>query len=128
MKIFVDTSAFCALTIPKDQHNLRAKFLYEQLRSRQAVIYTSDYVLDEVYTLLNTRGSHRTSVRFMEQVSKSNLVILRVTEAVEEEAKNIFRRFEDKKLSFTDCTRFALIHQNRIEAAFAFDKHFKHHP
>lgn len=73
MKVFVDTSAFCALTIPKDQHNLRAKSLYEQLKERKAVIYTSDYVLDEVYTLLKTRGSHQTSVKFMDQINKSNI-------------------------------------------------------
>lgn len=128
MKVFVDTSAFCALTIPKDQHNLRAKSLYEQLRERKTLIYTSDYVLDEVYTLLKTRGSYQTSVNFMDQINKSNIVILRITGEVEEEAKDIFRRFEDKKLSFTDCTSFALINQNSIEAVFAFDKHFRYHP
>ncbi len=128
MKIFIDTGAFCALTIPKDNYNLKAKSTYNQLKKHRAIIYTSDYVLDEVYTLLKTRGSYKTSIKFMDQINKSHIIILRVTEEVEEDAKNIFRRFEDKKLSFTDCTSFALINQFSIKAVFAFDKHFRYHP
>lgn len=127
MKVFIDTSAFCALTIPKDQHNLKAKSLYNQLKEDKAFLSTSDYVLDEVYTLLKTRGSHRTSVDFMDQINKSHIILLRVTEEVEENTKVIFRRFEDKRLSFTDCTSFALINQFGIEAVFAFDEHFRYH-
>jgi len=128
VKIFIDTGAFCALTIPKDNYNLKAKSTYNQLKKHRAIIYTSDYVLDEVYTLLKTRGSYKTSIKFMDQINKSHIIILRVTEEVEENAKNIFRRFEDKKLSFTDCTSFALINQFSIKAVFAFDKHFRYHP
>jgi predicted nucleic acid-binding protein len=36
--------------------------------------------------------------------------------------------FQDRRLSFTDCTSFALIDQANIEAVFAFDEHFKYHP
>lgn len=128
MKVFIDTSAFCALTISKDQHNLKAKSLYRELQEHNPIIYTSNYVLDEVYTLLKNRASHRTAVKFMDETNKSNLILLRVTEEVEEDAKVIFRRFEDKRLSFTDCTSFVLIKQLAMEAVFAFDEHFKYHP
>lgn len=128
MKVFVDTSAFCALTIPEDQHNLRAKSIYNKIKERGVVIHASDYVLDEVYTLLKSRGSHQTSIRFMDQIDKSHIVVLRITEEAETEAKDIFRRYKERKLSFTDCTSFALINQNSIEAVFAFDKHFRYHP
>ncbi|MDO8746227.1 MAG: PIN domain-containing protein, partial [Thermodesulfovibrionales bacterium] len=128
MKVFIDTSAFCALTIPKDQHNYLAKSIHKQLNEQKTLLYTSDYVMDEVYTLLKTRGSHRTAVDFMDQINKSHIILLRVTEDVEESAKVIFGRFEDKRLSFTDCTSFALINQFGIEAVFAFDEHFRYHP
>ena len=128
MRIFIDTSAFCAFTIPKDQHNTSAKALYKIIQKDKAAIYTSDYVLDEVYTLLKTRGSHATSVKFMDEIARSHIIILRVTEEIEASAKLIFRRFEDKRLSFTDCTSFALINQFGIEAVFAFDEHFRYHP
>ncbi|BBO19195.1 nucleic acid-binding protein [Candidatus Brocadia pituitae] len=128
MKVFIDTSAFCALTIPKDQYNLTAKGLYKQTQERNAIIYSSDYVMDEVYTLLKTRSNHATSVKFMDQVDKSGVIILRITEDIEAYAKTIFRQFKDKKLSFTDCTSFALINQFDLDAVFAFDEHFRYHP
>lgn len=128
MKVFIDTSAFFALTIPKDQHNLRAKSLYNQLKEYKALFYTSDYVLDEVYTLLKTRGSHRTAVNFMDQINKTGISFLRITEELEEYAKDIFKRFDDRRLSFTDCTSFALINQLEVKAVFAFDEHFRYHP
>ena len=127
MKVFIDTGAFCALTIPKDEHNQKAKFILKQLKERKAILYTSDYVLDEVYTLLKTRASHTTSVKFMDELQKISIIILRITQGIEESAKAIFRQFEDKRLSFTDCSSFALINHFGIDAVFAFDEHFRYH-
>lgn len=127
MKVFVDTSAFCALAIPKDQNNTNAKAFQAKLQEQKAAIYTSDYVLDETYTLLKMRSNHSTSVKFMDEIDKSHINILRITEDIETDAKAIFRKFEDKKLSFTDCTSFALINQFRLDAVFAFDEHFRYH-
>jgi len=128
LKVFIDTGAFCALTIPKDQHNLTAKSFFKQIQKDKAVIYTSDYVLDETYTLLKTRSSHATAIKFMEQMDKSQINILRITEDIEESAKALFKKFDDRRLSYTDCTSFALINHLGIEAVFAFDEHFKYHP
>jgi predicted nucleic acid-binding protein len=127
LKVFIDTSAFCALTVPKDQFNSTAKIIYKQIQDKKSYIYSSDYVLDEVYTLLKTRGSHAVSVRFMEEIQESHIIILRITEDIEEAAKTIFRQLPDKRLSFTDCTSFALINHFDIEAVFAFDEHFRYH-
>ena len=128
MKVFIDTGAFCALTIPKDEHNQKAKSIHKQLKDRHAILYSSDYVLDEVYTLLKTRASHTTSVKFMDELQKISIIILRITQGIEESAKAIFRQFEDKRLSFTDCSSFALINHFGIDAVFAFDEHFRYHP
>ena len=128
MKVFIDTGAFCALAIPKDQHNTTAKTIYKQIHNDKATICTSDYVLDETYTLLKTRSSHTTAVKFMSQMDKCNITILRVTEDIEESAKSIFRKFDDKRLSYTDCISFALINHFGIEVVFAFDEHFRYHP
>lgn len=128
MKVFIDTSAFCTLAIPKDQYNSTAKAIYRQTQERNAILYSSDYVLDETYTLLKTRNSHATFIRFMDQIDRSRITILRITEEIEVSAKSIFKQFEDKKLSFTDCTSFAWINHFDIDAVFAFDKHFRYHP
>ncbi|OGQ56328.1 MAG: hypothetical protein A3J24_07715 [Deltaproteobacteria bacterium RIFCSPLOWO2_02_FULL_53_8] len=128
MKVYIDTSAFCALTNPKDRHNLRAKEIYLGLEAARPIIHTSDYVLDEIYTLLRIRASHNAAVNFMNGMDKSNIIVLRMSEDIIEAAKTIFRRYDDKKLSFTDCTSFALINNFCIDAVFAFDEHFKYQP
>lgn len=128
MKVFVDTSAFCALAIPKDKNNSRAKFLHQQIQEKKAILYTSDYVLDEVYTLLKVRDCHATSVRFMDEINKTHISILRMTDDIEQIAKAIFKKFDDKRLSFTDCTSFAFINHLGINTVFAFDEHFRYHP
>ncbi|MFH0725808.1 MAG: PIN domain-containing protein [Pseudomonadota bacterium] len=128
MKVFIDTSAFCALAIPHDKHNDAAKSHYTQIHKRKALLYTSDYVLDETYTLLKMRGSHETAVKFMTQLETIAIILLSVTDDITEAAKAIFRKFEDRKLSYTDCTSFALINHFGINAVFAFDDHFRYHP
>lgn len=128
MKVFIDTGAFCALAIPKDQHNSKAKSIYKQIQKDKAIICTSDYILDETYTLLKMRGSHATAVKFMDRIDQCNMTVLRVTGNIEGAAKVVFRKFDDRKLSYTDCTSFALINCTGIEAVFSFDEHFKYHP
>jgi uncharacterized protein len=129
LKVFIDTGAFCALTIPKDKHNNTAKLLYKQIQNERSALFTSDYVLDEVYTLLKARSSHAIAVKFMNQIEEnSHITVLYMTEAIEKQAKSIFKRFEDKRLSFTDCTSFAFINSLHIAGVFAFDDHFRYHP
>jgi hypothetical protein len=37
----------------------------------------------------------------------------------------IFRKYDLPRLSFTDCTGFALINAHRIDHVFSFDEHFR---
>jgi len=67
VKVFVDTSAFCALTIPKDQYNHLAKSIYKKILKNRVTFFTSNYILDEVYTLLKMRSRHRGQVTSLGQ-------------------------------------------------------------
>ena len=125
--MFIDTSAFCALTTPRDLHNQTAKAIYKQFPKGKTAFYTSDYVLDEVYTLLKIRSNQAVAVKFMDRIAKSSLIVLRVADTIDEAAKAIFRQYDDKRLSFTDCTSFALINEFNLDAVFAFDSHFNYH-
>jgi len=128
LKVFIDTGAFCALTIPHDQHNNAAKSHYKEIHKERALLYTSDYVLDETYTLLKMRSSHETAVKFMTQLEAVAITVFSVTADITEAANALFRKFEDRKLSYTDCTSFALINHFGMNAVFAFDEHFRYHP
>jgi predicted nucleic acid-binding protein len=123
VKIFIDTSAFCGAAIPADPHNAAAKEIFIAIR-KQGVLYTSNYGLDETYTLLNARAGHRQAVTFIDSFAVSGINMLRVTESVERAAVSIFTHYDTPRLSFTDCTSFALVNAHRLDHVFAFDKHF----
>jgi len=50
--IFVDTGAFLARYLARDQHHAFARKAWQQLPSRPWRVLTSNFVLDETFTLL----------------------------------------------------------------------------
>lgn len=124
--IFVDTSAFLALEDRRDAHHAEAlDFRDDCFRSGEALV-TSDYVLDESYTIIRRRTGHGVAVGFGEDIRGSRLIrVEHVTHEVVETAWRLFKTYDDHDFSFTDCTCFALMQHLRIDAAFAFDKHFR---
>ena len=124
--IFVDTSAFLALENRQDSHHFKAvHFKDDCLKSGQLLI-TSDYVLDESYTIIRLRASHTLSVQFGENLRKSRLIRIEyLTPEIIEKAWRLFKTFSDHDFSFTDCTSFALMERLHISTAFTFDAHFR---
>jgi len=120
--IFVDTGAWAALFVPADSLHQTAR---KWLRENRDRLVTSDYVVDEVLTLLKTRFSAQGSIRagqalFSEHFSQ----LVYLTSEDVERAWKIFRSHADKRWSFTDCASLAVMERMRISRAFAFDRHF----
>ncbi len=123
--IFVDTGAFLARYLARDQHHAAAVRSWNELGSRGWRVHTSNFVLDETFTLLGRWASHDFAADRAEAILTSdNLEILRPTLEDELEALELFRKLADQKVSFTDCVSFALMRRHRIERAFGFDRHF----
>lgn len=125
MEAFIDTGIFCAVANAKDSKNQEIKELLESLELKGFTLCTSDYVLDETYTLIRMRVNHSASVRFMEGFKNSKISVKRVNEETEEYAKRIFIKYGDKTFSFTDCTSFAIIELHKIEGVLSLDKDFE---
>jgi predicted nucleic acid-binding protein len=124
--VFVDTSAFFAVENLRDQHHAEAIETRDDLMSAGQRLITSDYVLDEVYTLIRMRVGHRASVDFGESLRASRLFRIEPVTATDLEAAwRIFRRHDDKTFSFTDCTSFAMIERLKAASAFTFDGNFR---
>ena len=125
-RVFVDTSAFIALLDPRDDCHIQAVHIEQSLSSQAARLATTNFVLDETYTGLRGKIQHSAILRFRDSVRQSQrLSVVRITEAIEEQAWEIFARYEDKDFSFTDCTSFAVMQQLGINIAFAFDERFE---
>lgn len=124
--IFVDTSAFLAIENRRDAHHSRALSLRNTWLKKGQTLVTSDYVLDESYTIIRLRAGHPVVVQFGEAIRNSQLLrIVYVTPEIIEEAWRLFKAHADHDFSFTDCTTFSLMERLSISAAFTFDSHFK---
>jgi len=126
MKIFVDTAAWCALYDRNDTYHPEATSFLKELVGRELRLVTSDYVIDETLTLLRFRAGHREVVRFGGWILQSDLVIVvEVAAEVRHRAWDIFVKYVDKDLSFTDCTSVAIMQERGMTNAFTFDDHFR---
>jgi uncharacterized protein len=124
--IFLDTSGFLALENKKDSlHTEAIEFRNSCLRDGLAFI-TTDYILDETYSLIRFRAGHFLAVQFGEALRKSQFLrIEHITPEIIEQAWRLFKKYIDHDFSFTDCTSFIIMERLHIQTAFTFDHHFK---
>src|SRR3989440_5449058 len=121
--IFVDTGAWFALLVPEDSDHLAAESWLE--RNAQPLV-TTDYVIDELLTLLRMRGqSHRAVKAGQTLLGEEIARIAWVSPADVRQGWDYFRQYHDKRWSFTDCVSRAVIERLGIRQAFAFDRHFR---
>ncbi len=126
MRLFVDTSAWLALNDRNDQYYSRAAAKSTDIKRHRIELITSEYILDESITLIRYRVSHQAAVIFGNSLLNSNIVRIEDVSAEDRfKAWEMFKKFEDKELSFTDCTSFVLMKNLRLQKAFTFDDHFR---
>ena len=127
-KVFVDTGGWLACMIKKDKHHKSAKEYFIELQKDNVPLITSNYVISETLTWLNYNDYHNTADEAMnlwKGAEQLNLLLIYwVDKSITEEAWDVFQRFSDQKLSFTDCTSFAICRKTKINKVFGFDKHF----
>lgn len=125
MRLFVDTSAWVAYYDQRDRYHEQANAAMFSLRNRPALLFTTDYVLDEALTLLLYHAGREAALRFGEMVQRSrNTKLLRIDAEAWDEAWQWFKKYDDKVWAFTDCTSFATMKRFGLVQAFAFDHHF----
>jgi uncharacterized protein len=124
--IFVDTGAWAAYVSPDDQHHWEA--IRWMAQNREPLI-TTDYVVDELLTFLQARGeprrARRTGSLFFDKNTARLAEIYYLTTEDILAAWEVFRSYEDKEWSFTDCTSKVIIEKLGLAEAFAFDRHFR---
>jgi len=126
MKVFVDTSAWAAYYDPSDRwHAIAVSAIRRSVHARVTFV-TTDYVMDETLTLLLMHAGRGLAIQFGESVQQSrNVERVHVDPATWDEAWQMFRRYEDKRWAFTDCTSFSVMRQWGLQRAFSFDRHFE---
>ena len=121
--IFVDTGAFAALADRHDGHHGEAKRLLRRLGRDRRPLVTSTYVVDELLTLVRIGVGHAVAVRIGERLMQTRWCrIAEVADETREAAWELFVRYDERPLSFTDCTSFALMRAMSLREAFTFDR------
>lgn len=123
--LFVDTGAFLALYNNRDQYHSTASARWKQVARERLICVTSNFVLNETFTLLARRAGYRfAAARARSLYASETLTIVRPTHEDEISALAFFEKYADQEIGFTDCISFALMHKRRIRDVFSFDHHF----
>ena len=129
MKVFCDTGFFVGYYNSADQCHSTAIQLLQTAKGVNFDLVTSDYIYDETLTRLLTsdrKVGYLRAFRFDNDIRmEGKITFLHVSDTLLSQAREIFFRYnKDKRWSFTDCTSFALMKDNGINAALTFDQNF----
>lgn len=126
---FIDTWGWLAIGNRRDAYHSEIKNLYARIQAEGIGIYTSDYVLDELITILFRRENIQQADSFMEGVfkgaSKGKIVVERITSERFTLAWKLRSKYRDKPfISFTDLTSMVVMEQRKINRIITHDDHF----
>ena len=127
--LFVDTWGWMAMGHRSEPRHAEVKRLYQDLHSNHIPVYTSDYVLDELITLLFRREIFEEAARFVEAILASAALgrvrVERVTSDRFLAAWALRKRFQDKPaISFTDLVSMVIMDERGIRQVLTQDEHF----
>lgn len=121
--IFIDTSFFFAASEASDYEHATATQLIESLDRPRLV--TTNHVRGETWSLLRRRDGHHRAVQFLDLLENSaSIRVVEVESETELAALTWLRRHDEREYSFVDATSFAVMRENRILEALAFDGDF----
>jgi predicted nucleic acid-binding protein len=133
MSIFIDAGIFIAYVNEKDKLHAEASGLIDDItENKHGAAFTSNAVFDEAVTfLLYKTGDVRNAVRVRDLVIGNKekdipqfMNMLFVDKEVLNNGWDIFVKYANKKLSFTDCTTIELMNNKDIEYLASFDGGF----
>lgn len=124
-EVFADTSALYALIDRRDANHAAAREAVGRLVRAGRLIVTTDYIVAETVNLANARGGKTVAVRVLDLIEQSAGIrvewigVERFTRT-----KAFFRKHADHDYSFTDCTSFIVMKEERLQEALTTDAHF----
>ncbi|MBI5003175.1 type II toxin-antitoxin system VapC family toxin [Candidatus Woesearchaeota archaeon] len=123
MSVFIDASVFCSFVNESDVHHLKAKKMLQDIFSeKQEIIYSSDYIFDEVLGVCLRKAGKRIASETGSYILHSQISLIFTDRHIFQEAWQLFQTTDS--LSFTDCTSLAFMKVYGIKKIITFDKGF----
>jgi predicted nucleic acid-binding protein len=124
-ELFVDTGAWLAVIDPRDQYHRPASTFYRQALQAHRHLITTNLIVAETYVNLRRSLSHAAAIGFLDTIEQSSRIeCVWSSPGLEDQARQILRRYADQDFSYVDAVSFALMQEMEITEAFAFDRHF----
>jgi predicted nucleic acid-binding protein len=128
-RLFVDTWGWLTLRDKGERRHQTIAPIFESFQQSNAGIYTSDFVLDETFTLLFRRLPFAAARESMELltggVEEGSLILVPISGARFTAAQQLRIRYQDKPgISFTDLTSMVAMQEFEIRKILTEDDHF----
>jgi predicted nucleic acid-binding protein len=130
-KLFVDTWGWLTLRDKREARHKEGVDLFHHFQSEGGSVLTTDYVLDETFTLFFKRLSFPQAKESMElllhSVKEGTLFLEFITQERFSKTVLLRTRFKDKpQISFTDLSSIVVMEELNISQIFTSDEHFTH--
>jgi uncharacterized protein len=127
--VFVDTWAWLALALRRDQHHIAATGIHQSLVAAGRQYLTTDYVLAELatqlYRSINASQAATYFAAVLRAVDTGAYRLERITTTRFAEAWRLRQLYADKPdISFIDLTSFAVMSELGVRDVFTGDAHF----
>jgi predicted nucleic acid-binding protein len=123
--VWIDSGGFYAMLDPRDKWHIEVERKIEELDREGTRYFTSDYVLDETVTLLQSRGlAHLVGPWLGDILLEETCTIEWMDSEWFRQVFAYFIKYSDKEWSFTDCFSFCVMERRKIHRALANDHHY----
>lgn len=125
MAVYVDTGAWIALYEPKDRNHPAAKAALRHLLAEGEPLVTGWHTVVEFSDgLVHHYDQARAAGELARMLASPRLTVL-PSEPVRQIATEMFRSRTDWNVDLSDCLSFALMDEEGVSQAFAFDTDFE---
>jgi len=130
-KLFIDTWGFLCLRDKKEKNHKKINKTFDDLLKQNVRMFTTDYVLDETFTLFYRRLDSDNALKAVNVLLKLNesngLVVERISPRRFEDTIELRKKLLDKPdISFTDLTSMIVMKELGIKNIITGDAHFQH--
>ncbi|MEK7593136.1 MAG: hypothetical protein AAB464_00235 [Patescibacteria group bacterium] len=123
----MDSNIFIAGLNKDDSLHNRAKAVLRNIGKQNLLAITSNFIINEVITVLSQRVSKTTAITFANFIYDSDTAIdiMTINRNIEIKAIDYLKNLKSKNISFCDCATFAILNLFNIDNIATFDRDFR---
>lgn len=127
--LFIDTWGWLTLNDKSETYHQETVNYYRQCLQQKWLFFTSDYVLDETFTLffkrLNNYQAQKSSQALLNSFEQENFKLININQEYFYETVKLRNKYVDKpRISFTDLSSMVIMKEFNITQILTNDSHF----